>query len=82
MEDLIIEEEEVIQFDYGDFCIEYNLNHKNWVAISYDEEVSDVYILHDPEEGIEFEDTEVFGVMISKEDFDNMIITAEEESVN
>jgi len=70
-EDLIVEEK-VFQFDYGDFAVEFDIAENTWKAVPYDEDVDQIYILEDEAEGILFEETQVFGVMITESDLEDM----------
>lgn len=69
-------EDDSFVFNYENFVIEYDSHDKVWVASHDDEDVEDEIILKDEEQ--DFEETDIFGYILTEEEFRKLEKAVEE----
>ena len=62
--------EQVIEIDYDNFILYHVIDSDIWLAENKDQEIcAEPIVIENPSEGLYFDGSEIFGTIISKEDF-------------
>jgi len=69
-------EDDSVVFNYDNFVIEFDSGKKTWVAISDDPELDEDIIIQDEE--TPFEEMDVFGYLLTEEEFKGLEKTVKE----